>query len=67
MAYAYHMFFNKWSMKRCFTLLCQFLLYSKVHQPHVHMYPLSFGFASCLITLSEVRKRKTTPFDITHM
>ena len=32
----------------CFTLLCQFLLYCKVNQPCVYMYPLSFGFPSHL-------------------
>ena len=26
----------------CFTLLCQFLLYSKVNQPYIYIYPLIF-------------------------
>ena len=30
----------------CFTMLCQFLLYSKVNQVHVNIYPLFFGFPS---------------------
>ena len=32
----------------CFTMLCQFLLYSKVNQPHVYIYPLFLGFHSHL-------------------
>ena len=31
-----------------FTLLCQFLLYRKVSQPYVYIYPLCFGFPSYL-------------------
>ena len=27
----------------CFTILCQFMLYSKVNQLQVHMYPLPLG------------------------
>ena len=30
----------------CFTLLCQFPLYSKVNEPYVYIYPLFFGFPS---------------------
>ena len=29
-----------------FTMLCQFLLYSKVDQLHIHIQPLFFGFPS---------------------
>ena len=32
----------------CFTILCQFLLYSKVNQLYVYIYPLFFGFPSHL-------------------
>ena len=32
----------------CFTMLCQFLLYSKVNQLYVYVYPLFFGFPSHL-------------------
>ena len=32
----------------CFTVLCQFLLYSKVNQLYVYTYPLFFGFPSHL-------------------
>ena len=32
----------------CFTLLCQLLLYSKVYQPYVYIYPLFSGFPSHL-------------------
>ena len=32
----------------CFILLRQFLLYSKVNQLHIYIYPLSFGFPSHL-------------------
>ena len=31
-----------------FTMLCWFLLYCKVNQPHVYIYPLFFGFPSYL-------------------
>ena len=31
----------------CFTVLCWFLLCSKVHQPCVYTYPLFFGFLFC--------------------
>lgn len=38
-------FFNKFLLEySSFTALCQFPLYSKVNQPHVHTDPLSFGF-----------------------
>ena len=30
----------------CLTILCWFLLYSKVNQPHIHIYSLPFGFPS---------------------
>ena len=33
---------------RCFTVLCQFLPYSKVSQLYVYIYPLCFGFPSHL-------------------
>ena len=32
----------------CFSLLCHFLLYSKVNQLYVYIYPLFFGFPSHL-------------------
>ena len=32
----------------CFSLLCQFLLYNKVNQPYIYVYPLFFGFPSHL-------------------
>ena len=32
----------------CFTMLCYFLLYSKVSQVHICIYPLIFGFLSVL-------------------
>ena len=32
----------------CFTMLCQFLLYSKVNQLYVYIYPLFLGFSSHL-------------------
>ena len=32
----------------CFTMLCQFLLYNKVNQLYVYIYPLFFGFPSHL-------------------
>ena len=32
----------------CFTILCQFILYSKVNQLCVYIYPLFFGFPSHL-------------------
>ena len=32
----------------CFTMLCQFLLYSKVNQLYVYIYPPFFGFPSHL-------------------
>ena len=28
----------------CFTMMCQLLLYSKVNQVYVYLYPLFFGF-----------------------
>ena len=42
---------NSFSLKleqSCFTTLCWFLLYSKVNQPHVYIYPLFLGFLSHL-------------------
>ena len=30
----------------CFTMLCWFILYSKVNKLNVYMYPISFGFPS---------------------
>ena len=53
-------------MYSCFTVLCWFLLYSKVNQPYVYTYPLFFGFlfhlghhralsrVTCAIQLSSV-------------
>ena len=32
----------------CFTMLCYFLLYCKLHQPYIYMYPLFFEFPSHL-------------------
>ena len=32
----------------CFTILCQFLLYSKVNQLYIYIYSLFFGFPSYL-------------------
>ena len=29
-------------------MVCSFLLYSKVNQLHVYIYPVFFGFSSCL-------------------
>ena len=33
---------------RCFTILCQFLLYNKVNQLYVYIYPFFLGFPSHL-------------------
>ena len=41
----YYLFLSEQS---CFTLLCQFLLYSKVNQPHVNRYTFLFEFPSHL-------------------
>ena len=41
----FHFFLLEYS---CFTMLCQFLLYSKVNQLYVYMYPLFFRFPSHL-------------------
>ena len=32
----------------CFTMLCKFLLYSKMNQLYIYIYPLFFGFPSHL-------------------
>ena len=32
----------------CLTMLCQFLLYSKMNQLYIYIYPLFFGFPSHL-------------------
>ena len=36
-----HLFFRL--VCNCFTVLCWFLLYSKVNLPHVYIYPLPLG------------------------
>ena len=41
---------------RCFTLLRQFLLYSKLTQPYVHTDPLFFRFPSHLSPHSSLRR-----------
>ena len=42
-------FFKKILLKcGCFTMLCDFLLYNEVDQPHVYVNPLFFGFPSHL-------------------
>ena len=33
-------------LKSCFTMMCQFLLYSKMNQLYVYIYPFWFGFPS---------------------
>ena len=41
----------------CFTMLCWFLLYSKMNQPYIYIHPLFFGFHSHLchhVALSRV-------------
>ena len=43
-----HWFFFNLLKYSCFTMLCYFLLYSKVNLPDVHIYPLFFGFPSHL-------------------
>ena len=42
------LFFKNFLEYSCFTMLCQFLLYSKVNQLYVYIYPLIFGFPSHL-------------------
>ena len=39
------LFFNVYFLLEysCFTMLCYFLLYSKMNQPYIYTYPLSFG------------------------
>ena len=34
----------------CFTMLCQFLLYSRVNQSYIYMYPLFWGFLPIKVT-----------------
>ena len=48
MAFFFHLFFIFLLEYSCFTMLCQFLLYSKVHQLYVYIYSLFFGFPSRL-------------------
>ena len=43
------LFFFKFLLEySCFTMLCQFLLYSKLNQLYIYIYPLFFGFPSHL-------------------
>ena len=44
----FHFYFIVLLEYSCFTLLCPFLLYSKVNQPYAYIYPLFFGFPSHL-------------------
>ena len=44
----FHFYFILLLEDSCFTLVCQFLLYSKVNQPYVYIYPFFFGFPSLL-------------------
>ena len=57
-SFFFFLFFYFKLLYSCFTRLCQFLPYSKVNQPHVHLYSLPLGHpSSTLPTLHPSRSQ----------